>query len=311
MLGAAPLARLIRLPVASRAIKPARFAVITDLHFGLAPDALTRFEAFLAAANQRRWDAMLQMGDFCYSDAGAAECLALWNRVKGRKLSILGNHDLDKCDKATAMKAFGMTSRYYAQDIGGYRFVILDLNNFRKDGVIVPYANGNYFTDNAVFNLADTEQLAWLRHELENADRPVIIFSHQPLGFGEPGKPLPQEQTELFALFTDAAMKNPAGKVVACLSGHLHVDRLEYVAGIPCVLVNSASYFWASGMYPYSAPLFAFMEFTSDGILSIEGRAGEFVKQPPASSDGVVGRSAALSNRSIRAVRSLAPGTHR
>lgn len=299
--GAAPLTRLIRLPIASDfAPAPARLAVITDLHHGLAPDALARFQAFLAAARGRRFDAMLQMGDFCYSDAGAEECLALWRAVGGRKFGILGNHDMDKCDKDTAVRAFGMTSRYYAEDIGGYRFLVLDLNNFRKDGVLVPYASGNYFTDNATFNCADAEQLAWLERELTHANRPVVILSHQPLGFAEPGQALPVEQAEVFAVIDRAAKANPRGSVAACLSGHLHVDRLEHVGDIPCLLVNSASYFWSSGMYPYTNALYAFLEFTSDGVLKVEGRAGEFVKSPPQGSDGVVGRSANISNWNVR-----------
>lgn len=292
--------RYARLAVETgRILKPAKLAVITDLHFGLAPDALSRFQAFLGAARGRRFDAMLQMGDFCYSDAGAAECLALWNGVRGPRMSVLGNHDMDKCDKATATKAFGMPARYYARDIGGYRLVVLDLNNFRKDGIMVPYANGNYFTDNATFNCADPEQLAWLRNELTRSKRPVVILSHQPLGFAEPGKPLPPEQAEIFAVINEASAANPAGSVAACLSGHLHVDRLEHVSDIPCLLVNSASYFWSGAMYPYTNPLFAFLEFTADGMLRIEGTGGEFVKPPPASSAAVLGRSASISTRAI------------
>ena len=295
------ISRVVRLPVRpGHALKPARLAVITDLHHGLAPDALERFRAFLGAARTRRFDAMLQMGDFTYSDAGAAECLALWRKVPGTRLSVLGNHDMDKCDKATAVRANGMAARYYAQDVGGYRFVVLDLNHFRKDGALIPYANGNYFTDNAVFNCADPEQLSWLRRELQRATRPVIIISHQPLGFAEPGQPLPPEQAEIFSVINAAAAGNPRSPVAACLSGHLHVDRLEHVGDIPCVLINSASYFWSAGMYPYSRPLYAFLEFTADGMLKIEGTAGEFVKPPPPGSAGVVGRSAIISNRNVR-----------
>lgn len=297
----APSYRLVQLNIgAARTVKPARLAVIADLHHGLAPDALDRLKTFLAAARERTFDAMLQMGDFCYSDAGAAECLALWRQVGGRKLSILGNHDMDKCDKTAAVHAFGMSARYYARNIGGYRFVVLDLNNFRKNGVLVPYATGNYFTDNATFNCADPEQLGWLRRELGHSTRPVIVLSHQPLGFAEAGQPLPPEQAEVFAVINEMARINPAGAVAACLSGHLHVDRLEHVGEIPCLLVNSASYFWSGGMYPYTQPLYGFIEFTADGMLKVEGTRGEFVKPPPAASSAVIGRSATISDRNFR-----------
>jgi len=288
----------MRLPVRRR-LAPARLAVIADLHFGLAPDALARFDAFLHAAAARSFDAYLQMGDFCYSDAGAAECLARWHAVAAPRLNVLGNHDMDKCDKPTAMQAFGMPRRYYAATIGGYRLVVLDLNNFRKDGALYPYANGNYFTDHAVWNCADPDQLAWLREELGTATDPVILISHQPLGFADAGQPLPVEQVEVLDVVSEMAARNPRGAVAACLSGHLHVDRLEHAAGAPCVLLNSSSYFWYNGMHPYTNPLYAFLEFTPDGTLRIEGRSGAFVKPPPVASDGVLGRSASITSRDL------------
>jgi 3',5'-cyclic AMP phosphodiesterase CpdA len=297
---ATPFSRL--LPLAHRpasAIAPARFAVITDLHFGLAPDALPRFDAFLTELPRHRFDVTLQMGDFCYSDAGAAECLKRWDAVRGRRMSILGNHDLDKCDKDTAARAFGMTHRYYAEHVGGYRFVVLDLNNFRKNDVTTAYANGNYAVDGVTSSCADPEQLAWLRQELLAAKTPVIVLSHQPLGFADPGQPLPVEQQEIFDVIAACGAANPAGRVGACLSGHWHVDRLEHVAGIPCLIVNSASYYWFNGMYPYSKPLYSFIDFTADGMLKVTGAQGEFAKTPPPESDKVIGRAATISDRAV------------
>jgi 3',5'-cyclic AMP phosphodiesterase CpdA len=283
-----------------RGIQPARLAVIADLHHGLAPDALPRFQAFLAAVDRRAApDAVLQLGDFTYSDRTSAECLDLWHPLAHPRLNVLGNHDMDRCDKATAMRAFGMEARYYSRVIGGYRFVVLDLNHFEKDGVLVPYAHGNYFTDNATFNRADPEQLAWLAGELRASREPVILIGHQPLGFAEPGQPLPAEQAEVLAVVENAARANPAGAVAAILCGHLHVDRLEHVGRIPCLLVNSSSYFWYQGMHPYTHPLFAFMEFTADGMLRVEGASGEFEAPPPPASDGVLGRSASISSRDL------------
>jgi predicted phosphodiesterase len=297
---------VLRLPLARDAIPraPARIAVIADLHHGLAPDAITRFRAFADAISKRRsLGAVLQLGDFCYSDASSAECLDIWRAIPGTRLSVLGNHDMDRGDKDTALRAWGMPSRYWSRVVGGYRFVTLDLNNLKKDGVLLPYANGNYFETGVTTNWADREQLVWLAHELERSAEPVVLISHQPLGIGEPGQPLPPEQTEVLAVVATAASANPAGKVVVCMSGHLHVDRLEYVDGIPCVSINSASYFWYEGMHAYTEPLFAFMEFTASGELVIEGRAGAFVSPPPAASDVVVGRSGSLSSRRVELTR--------
>jgi len=97
----------------------------------------------------------------------------------------------------------------------------------------------------------------------------------------------------------EARAVNPHGAVALCMFGHNHVDRLEHCEGVPCLCVNSASYFWYEGMRTYTKPLYAFMEITADGVLKIEGQTGEFAKAPPASSDKVIGRSASLSSRRL------------
>jgi predicted phosphodiesterase len=282
-----------------------RFAVITDIHHGLAPDAQGRLEAFVTALKSRKdVEFVIQMGDFCHAGPDSAAFLELWNRIRLPRLHVLGNHDMDRVDKDAAMRFWGMKSRYGAYDFGDYRFIVLDLNHFKKEGKLVPYANGNYFTDNATHNWADPEQIEWLASELRRSSKPTILFSHQPLGFGEAGQPLPPEQVEVLKVVTDASKDHRKGAVAACLCGHLHVDRLEHYEGIPCLCVNSASYFWSAGMHPYTKPLYAFMELTPKGELVVEGVAGEFVKPPPSSSDAVAGRSASIGDRSLKLARS-------
>src|SRR5262245_57862241 len=78
--------------------KSLKFAAITDLHHGLAPDALERLTAFIKEVQGRKDLAfVIQMGDFCYSDAASKPCLDLWNTLAGPKLHVLGNHDMDRC----------------------------------------------------------------------------------------------------------------------------------------------------------------------------------------------------------------------
>lgn len=320
-MGAAALVRHIPLPVHGATAAPLKLAVITDLHHGLAPDAMVRLRTFVEAVQKRKGiDLVIQMGDFCYSTPESKECVDLFNTLPQPKIHVLGNHDMDKVDKDAAMKFWGMKKRYESRVVGGYRFVVLDLNHFKKEGKLVPYANGNYFTDNATHNWADPEQLDWLAKELRSSTEPVVLLSHQPLGFKPARKtfdskgshigyedfgPLPPEQAEVLKVVTDAAQVNPQGSVIVSLFGHLHVDRLEMHEEIPCYCVNSASYFWSGGMYAYSKPLFAFMEISprkdpppnNTGVLEIEGVLGDFVKSPPAESDRVVGRSASIAMR--------------
>ena len=291
---------LISLPalVGFQALSETRFAVITDLHHGLAPDSLGRLRSFVGAVRASpKVDAVLQLGDFCYSTAESQPCLDLFGTLPHKKVQVLGNHDMDKVDKATVMRLWGMKSRYGAQNVGGYRVIHLDLNHFKRGSELVPYSKGNYFASGVTHNWADPEQLDWLRQELLRGTKPTILLSHQPLGFAEPGRPMPPEQLEVLKVVSECRTENRKGAVVCCLFGHLHVDRLEYFEGIPCLCINSASYFWSDGMVPYTHPLYAFLEFRADGALKVIGISGEFKKTPPSASDAVVGRSGSISTR--------------
>ncbi|MEZ0325685.1 MAG: metallophosphoesterase [Fimbriimonas sp.] len=275
-------------------VAPVRFAVITDIHHGLAPDSLIRMEAFVNEVNRRKGlDFVLQMGDFCHSNSASetSPFLEIWNQIDLPKRHVMGNHDMDRGTKEQVMALWGMPKRYGAFHVGGYRFIYLDLNHFRKAGKLHSYAYGNYFTDNATHNLADPSQLAWLERELSASDEPTFILSHQPLGFGSKDQPLPSEQVEIL----DILKRN--GRVVGCMSGHLHVNRLEAYSGIPCLSVNSASYFWQSGMHPYKDPLFAFFSIDQDGVLRVEGRESSFLKQKP--KNDTIGCSASISDRRV------------
>lgn len=278
--------------------KTLRLAVITDLHFGLAPDALARFDAFLRAiAEAGEVDAVLQLGDFCHPEPTAKPLLAKWRSIKAPKISVLGNHDMDKGTKRQIMDLWGMKSRFEAHDLGWLRLIVLDLNNLKKDGKVLDYERGSYFQAGSALNLMDEEQKGWLEDTLSTGDQPALILSHQPLGFSEPGRPLPSEQTEVFDILVRARARNLKGAAAACLSGHLHVDRMAIHQGIPCLSLNSASYHWHEKMHPYRDPLFAFIDLHPSGAVKVVGRQSVFVNTPP---DGLVaGASASLSSRRV------------
>lgn len=283
--------------------KTTRIAVVADLHYGLAPDAGARFDAFLSDLETNPVDAVMQMGDFCHPGPESEELCRKWRALRTPRIDVLGNHDMDKGTKRQIMDQWAMRDRFYAMDVGHLRFVVLDLNNLERDGRILPYEHGNYFASGISHNWADPEQLDWLRSELLTGSKPTVLVSHQPIGFGQPGEELPTSQTEILDIVVQARSRNPAGAVVLCLSGHLHVDRLETVHGIPCLSVNSASYFWHAGMHPYRNPLYAFLDFDPSGVLSVQGRSSAFVNPPPAS--GVAGMRAAISHRRLSLKRSL------
>ncbi len=260
-----------------------KLGVITDLHFGFAPDAMTRFEEFLAALDREKPDAVLQLGDFCHPEEAAQPLLRQWNSLKIPRINVLGNHDMDKGSKEQIMEMWEMPSRFGIHDLGWLRLIVLDLNNHESGGRVTPYDKGSYFKPGQRLNLMDQVQKDWLSDALTKGDKPAIILSHQPLGFADRGGPIPSEQQEVFDILVQARAKNPKGAAPLCISGHLHVDRAAIHQGIPCLSVNSASYHWHEGMNPYRDSLFAFIEIHPAGAVKVRGRQSQFVNEPPKS----------------------------
>ncbi|HRN58208.1 MAG TPA: metallophosphoesterase, partial [Agriterribacter sp.] len=89
-------------------------------------------------------DFIVQCGDFCRPQQSEG-IMAEWNRFKGPKYHVLGNHDMDVCNKETIMELWGMTQPYYSYDFGGYHFVVMDRNFLKKeDNSLVHYDNSNW-----------------------------------------------------------------------------------------------------------------------------------------------------------------------
>jgi 3',5'-cyclic AMP phosphodiesterase CpdA len=268
-----------------------RAAVITDLHhLSFGKDEIARLRVFMDAVVTEQPDFILQGGDFCYP-AGAAAAMKEWNRFAGKKYHVLGNHDMDKCDKPTIMKLWGMPNRYYSFDQGAFHFVVLDRNCIRKVDrsatgpsvtSTVDYANGNYGRAKADdLNWCDAPQMAWLAEDLRQTDKPTVVFAHQPLvatdtALGVGGG------DQLVALF-DAAnyiARRATGRprVVAAFFGHDHEDRYAERNGIHYVELNSSSYFYdrATGATYYRDSLFSFIGFDPAGSITIEGRNSDW-----------------------------------
>ncbi len=248
--------------------------LIADLHFGLAPDALERLEAFMSEVEQQAPSCLLQLGDFNYGTDDARACLEMWSQYRGPRYHVLGNHDMDKTDKAHQVALWEMPGRYYSFDHRGWHFVVLDRNNLFDGEEYIPYAKGNYFRKGARRDYADPEQLEWLEEDLARTELPAVVFVHQGLGMAE----RIDAETASGQIETVLARANRAAphKVVAVFCGHHHVDRYQFRDGIHYVWINSASYSWIGeqfgGMAPYRDPLYTFLTFHSDKSIEIAGK---------------------------------------
>lgn len=283
--------------VASNRPQPIRFGIFTDLHHDPMHDGKERLTTFIDKMNEEDVDFIIQLGDFCHPLPENLELLDVWNRFKKPKYHVLGNHDMDHCDKETIMDFLSVENNYYSFDSGPYHFIVLDANYLKIDGDYIDFANANFYTSREVCPFLNDQQLEWLKEDLTKTDKHTIIFSHQSLENEEAGINHAKEVQSLLATVNAEAGYQ---KVIACMNGHHHLDHLEIIDDIYYIDVNSISNHWIGEGYeriryskeidekhpylknvvPYKDPLYAIVTIQS-GQVSIEGTASEFVGASP------------------------------
>ena len=262
--------------------KPVRFGICADVHKDVMHDADERLKVFVDRMNQEKVDFTIQLGDFCRPYAYNDGFMTIWRSFAGPGYHVLGNHDMDGgFTREQTVAYFKMPAQYYAFDRGGFHFIVLD---------------GNDKTEPAQSGYAryiGAAQQQWLRRQLEQTDRATIVFSHQSLedqGGVENG-------AAIRTILEDANGAAGKKKVIACFSGHHHIDYCRRINGVDYIQINSMSYFWIGGDYqhvryseqidkkypwikytvPYRDPLFALVTLESDGTIRIEETQSEWV----------------------------------
>lgn len=260
--------------------QPVSFAICTDVHKDLIPDADERLSGFIAECNKRKPDFIVQLGDFCTPKAENRVFLEIFNSFRGPAYHVIGNHDMDGgFRKEDTVAYYGMPGRYYSYDQNQFHFVVMD-------GTVGPYP----WTP-------DKEQLSWLKADLAETNLPTIVFIHQPL---EDAGSL-SNAGEIRAIL-EQVDKSGNQKVIACFEGHRHMDYMKVVGSIPYFQINSMSYFWLGSRYVrqpadeeidkrypamkyfsrYQDSLFCFVRISRDGIIEVEGRSSVFMDGTPA-----------------------------
>lgn len=274
-------------PAASGHGKSLKIGFITDLHhlqFGKNEER--RMKAFMDAVMEEKPDFILQCGDFC-RPKGSDVIMSEWERFKGPKYHVIGNHDMDVCDKSTIMALWGMEKRYYSFDTGGFHFVVMDRNFLRKeDGTLAHYDTSNWGPmPSEQRSFTDAEQLEWLKQDLAAAKAPVVIFMHQPVFLSEWTTEL-GNAADILTIFDQhnfaATHSGSNAKVCAVFMGHDHDDRYGERNGVHYFMMNSASYIYTdTGAHYYNDSLFAFITLDPAGKLQIHGRSSSYPAGTP------------------------------
>lgn len=275
-----------------------RFGVCADVHKDVMHDADQRLQVFVSEMNEKGVDFIIQLGDFCQPQEYNVSFLGIWNSFEGPAYHVLGNHDMDddtdgRFTRDETAAYYNMPSRYYSFDQQGFHFVVLD-GNEKRDPPQQGYPR-----------YIGSEQIEWLRNDLNTTNLPTLVFSHQSLASSDGV----ENTDEVKKIFEEANKKSDYTKVVACICGHHHKDYIVEISGIQYIHINSMSYNWLGGDYlniryseeldkefpwikytaPYKDPVYAIITVATDGTVTIEGKETEWVGPSPMDLDYPLG----------------------
>ena len=271
---------------AAENLKELRFGMCADVHQDVMHDASERLDSFLKAMAKKEAHFVAQMGDFCQPKKANDAFREVWQSWEGDQYNVVGNHDMDGGASRKQFREYvGMEEGYYSFLQEGYRFIVLDGND-RHEKAASGYPRH-----------IGPEQREWLKETLDATTEPVIVLVHQSL---ENASGV-DNGAEVRAILEAANEAAGWGRVLACFSGHHHLDDLVEINGIPYIQVNSMSYKWVGGSQkhesyskeihaahpwieytcPYADALWSFVTIDPKGELRIEGIRSKWVGPSP------------------------------
>ena len=213
------------------------FGVIADVHKDRVDDADERLSTFVQDATDRNVDFIIQLGDFCRPDERNREFVRIFNSYKS-SYHVIGNHDReDGFTRQDVVYFYNMPNQYYSFDMKNIHFIVLDGND-KHPSIKLKYPR-----------YIGQAQLDWLILDLENTNFDTVIFIHQTLGNDS-------------GVLNNAEVRQvleSSEKVIAVFNGHHHLSEHTIINSISYIQIDSASYFWNSGVIMYDEPRYAFV----------------------------------------------------
>ncbi len=257
----------------------ARVGMVTDLHYADKAPAGSRYYretlAKLAEAGEQfekdRPAVLIELGDLVDAADSVTTELGYLRRIHrrfaalpGKKHFVLGNHCVETLTKQEFLGEVGQERSYYSFDEAGVHFVVLDAC-FRADGV--PYGRKNSRWDDA--NIPP-EELEWLGADLQENQRPTIVYVHQRLDV--------QNRHGVKNAADVRRVLEGAEQLLAVFQGHSHQNDYRQAAGI--------HYCTLAAMVEGSGPAnngYSTLDIFADGTLRITGFRRQSHYQWPAS----------------------------
>ena len=271
------------------------FSVFADLHWreGDWSSCEARLDAIVARALREKAEFVIHCGDFCHDVAAARGLIAKYAAAPLPAYHAMGNHEFERSGSLEeVLAAFSLPRNFYAFDVRGFRFVVLDTNyHHGAGGALKHYADESVWAKCHQDEVAlPPEQVAFLREAVATAPGPACVFSHASFLFPPDGDGVANGREVV-----DLVEKARAGRPVLFFNGHYHRNELVVRDGMAFFDVNSASSLaWVDGehhAYPpeimakspvschtflNAEPLSAIVRLSTDGSVEIEGLKGAY-----------------------------------
>ena len=255
-----------------------RFGMITDLHYADLPmrrfgggldlyysQSCDKLAEFVKTMNGLRPHFVIELGDFKDQSSDKQKTLACLERIEktfagfdGPRYHVLGNHDEDCLSKHEFLSRLSNggkeADQYYAFDVRGIRFIVLDgcYNSKMED-----YYPGNWDWTDA--NVPPVE-LQWLERKLKEAEGPAVVFCHQVLD------DKPEGAHGLKNAAAVRAILERSGKVKSVFTGHQHGGGFRVVNGISYHTLKAA----VCGDHAAGKNAYALVTVNADGTSSVQ-----------------------------------------
>lgn len=213
-----------------------RLAIVTDIHHGPARagkrgDAAAPLMAeFARFVRDQKASHVLDLGDRITdcdeaSDLRlAAEVKAMFDAIPAPTLHINGNHDREHLSVAQNAAILGQALGNEVIDLEGWRIIL-----WRAECRL------QNLPDRRGFVLAESD-LVWLAHQMQKADRPVLLCSHVPVSeHSQIGNYYLENNPQLGSYPQAARVRAALGQArvpVTCIAGHVHWNTVTRINGI-------------------------------------------------------------------------------
>ena len=230
---------------------PVSFGFITDTHHDPLKDEdasqggkyykdSAEKVADIAAVFNARSDLMFAFENGDWIDGAASEAAALTDLATITAAydcnvpvyHCIGNHDIWRLTKAQIIGVTGQSAPYYYFEKGGVRFIVLD-GNYSADDDSASMETTADDDPSPYISYVGPAQRAWLQSTLAASKYPCVIFCHYPLYYVGPFS---------WGLTNAAVIRSileASGKVIGCVTGHLHDNVIKKINGIVYATVHA------------------------------------------------------------------------